>query len=124
MSSFWLNPLQDSNSLLTIPFFTEKPTRALRQADTKKNIEGRRKGSNTQHPPPGVFANSSQQRVGNEGDQNAKDNIELEHPGETPPVFRRSNFGNIKWCHYRGNSDSQSANHASNDENSNIRRQP
>ena len=116
--------LQHLHAGRAVAFSAEKPARAFGNAETKHSVKKRRKRGHPQHPAPGIRAGASQQGIGHISDQNSKNNVELEHPGESPAILRRSNFRDVQGSDDGGNADAQAADDARNNKDRNIGRQP
>src|ERR1039458_4330039 len=72
----------------------------------------------------GLAVKAGEQGVREEGDDNAKDDVELEHAGEPPAMLRRRDFGDVERGNDGGNADAKAPDHARDDERIDIRRQP
>ena len=68
-------------------------TRTARNGKYHQGVDESRDGFHPDHPAPGVFAQATQQVVGQKSDQDAKNDVELVQAHELAPVARRSSQG-------------------------------
>ena len=58
--------------------------------------------------------------IGDESDQNTKNDVEQEHSTQSPSHLWRCYLRNVHWRNYGGNANSESANRACHGENNHI----
>jgi len=115
--------LQNLHPARVIALSAQQPARAFRKSEAKQSVEKRGKRGHAQHPAPGILANAGEQRVGHKSDQDAENNVELEHAGKPSSVFRRRDLRDVQRSRHSRNADAQAANHTRDDERGNIGRQ-
>ena len=108
---------------LAVALPAEQPARTFGESKAEQRVKKRGEGGHAQHPAPGIRADAGQQRVGDESDQNAEDDVELKHAGQAPAVLGRRNFRNVKRSRDGGDADAQASNETRRDEEPNIGRE-
>ena len=115
---------EDCFALVAAFLETDQPPGTFWNSDGEQSVGDRRNGFHAQHPPPVVFAGSLQEGVGNEGQQNAEHDVELEQPGQQAAFVCGGDFGDVQRGGHRRDANAQAANESGDHEGINIRRQP
>ena len=123
MEASRFDAFEDFQTARAIALPAQKPARTLGKAEAEQSVEKRRERGHTKHPAPGILADACKQRIGHESDQDAENNVELEHSGESSTVFGRRNFRDVKRGYYGGDADAQTADDTRGDEQRDICRQ-
>ena len=111
------NQFQHLEAGPTVALAANQPARAFGNAETHSRVNDRGNGRDTQHPAPGVLApHPGDHRIGKEGDDDAENNVELEHARQPPAIGRRRNLGNVKRSGDRRDANAESADKAGGDE--------
>ena len=118
-----IDELEDFCSRREVALLAEEPAGAFGKEETEQGIEERRKGGHAQHPAPCVLPNPGQERVGQVGDEDAKDDVELKQAGQKSPAPGRRDFGDVKRGRDGGGANAQTADGARDDEKINIGRE-
>ena len=121
--SVGFNSLQHSQPRLSVALPAEQPAWTFRKPEAEGSVEQRRKHGHTQHPAPGIRADAGEQRVRDESDQDAKNNIELKHSRKPSAILGRRNLRNVHRRDHGRDADAQSADDPRDDENNNVRRE-
>ena len=100
----------------------QQPARALRDRQAGERVGDGRKRLGTEHPSP-IILNALEQVVRKEGGQDAKHDVELEHPGQTTAGCRRGDLGDVERRCDRGDTDSQAADEPGDDERPDVGRE-
>jgi hypothetical protein len=104
--------LQHLDACLAVPLAAQQPARAFGKTQAKSGIDHRRKRRDPKHPAPGIFPNSPQQIIREKGDDNAKDDVELEQPRQPSAISGRRDLGNVERRSHGGDADAEAANEA------------
>jgi len=118
-----LDAFEDFETARAIALPAQKPARTLGKAEAEQSIEKRGERGHTKHPAPGILTDACKERIGHESDQDTKNNVELEHTGESSTVFWRRNFRDVKRSYDGGDADAQAADDTRANENRNTCRQ-
>src|ERR1700679_847222 len=107
--------MQDFQSGLAVTLFRQQPARTFGNCEAEQSIEKRGKGSDAQHPAPGIFAHAREQRIRDESDQDAEKNVELKHAGKSSAMFGRRDLGDVERSRNGGDADAKAADEARDD---------
>src|SRR6204780_5651864 len=101
--------MQDFHSGLAATLFRQQPARTFGNCEAEQSIEKRGKGSDAQHPAPGIFAHAREQRIRDESDQDAENNVELKHAGKSSAMFGGGGLGEVGGSGRGGGAEAKAA---------------
>ena len=117
MREIGFNQLQHVDTDRAVALAADQPPRAFGQSKAQYGVNGGRNGCDAEHPAPSVFStNPGDYRIGKVSDDDAENDVELEHAGQPPAISGRGDLGNVKRGRDRRDSDAQTAHEAGGDE--------
>jgi hypothetical protein len=118
-----MNQAEDREARGPIQLPANQPPGALWDDETESCVQQGGERRDAEHPTPRVVADAGEPGVGEECDQDAEDNVELEHAGETSTLLGRRNLRDVERRNDGRDPDAEPTDESRDDERIDVLRQ-